>query len=202
MALNIKRIFKIYKKNSCKFKAGDIVEVDTNGNIYVNGIIEPQHIRENDYLGGYMESRAGLTHQIVAKTFPEICCEKKDDGKYWTIDHLNGDKTDNRAVNLVYKHHKDNMLNPNTKFKAHTIEARKKQSEAQKGLLLNRKDMSRGVYQYDKKYNLIAKYPSIAEANRTLGHSYRISDVCRGKRKTAKGYYWSYNLIERKEEVA
>lgn len=52
-----------------------------------------------------------------------------------------------------------------------------------------------GVDAYDPRTGaLVAHYPSIAEANRTLGKegTGNISAVCRGRGRTAYGYIWRY----------
>ena len=55
------------------------------------------------------------------------------------------------------------------------------------------------VYQYDLRNNLIATFPSCAEAAKSLGDvkkSSHISQVLRGIRKTAYGYKWANTLIK------
>lgn len=61
---------------------------------------------------------------------------------------------------------------------------------------INRRRLSKAVNQYDlKTHELIATYSSLTEAtvvlNAPKGHSH-ISDVCKGKRKSAYGYYWQF----------
>lgn len=52
---------------------------------------------------------------------------------------------------------------------------------------------SKSVAQIDKNTNEIIKiYPSIKEAERTMGNQRHISAVCKNKRKTAYGYKWKY----------
>jgi hypothetical protein len=54
------------------------------------------------------------------------------------------------------------------------------------------------VYQYSLNGDFISEYPSARIASQKLGGKGRnhIDDVCRGKRKTAFGYKWSYNKIQ------
>ena len=47
------------------------------------------------------------------------------------------------------------------------------------------------VLQLDKDYNIVAKFPSIAEAQRSTGIA-NISNCCRGTRQTSNGYIWIY----------
>ena len=52
---------------------------------------------------------------------------------------------------------------------------------------------ARPVAQIDKDTNKIIKiYPSIREAEKATGNSQHIASVCRGSRKTCKGYKWKY----------
>lgn len=55
------------------------------------------------------------------------------------------------------------------------------------------------VIQYDLDMNELARYDSISEALKALGRkkSGGISDVCRGKQKTAYGYIWRYQKDEK-----
>ena len=53
--------------------------------------------------------------------------------------------------------------------------------------------VSKSVAQIDPETNEVLKvFPSIAEAERATGNSRHISAVCKGKRKTAKGFKWKY----------
>lgn len=63
----------------------------------------------------------------------------------------------------------------------------------------------KSVFQYDLKNNLIKEYKSIAEAARTVGVSEAtIGYCCNNKRKTARGYKWSFeknNQVVEKDEL-
>lgn len=52
------------------------------------------------------------------------------------------------------------------------------------------------VFQYSKNKELLNEYISTGEAARKTGVSQQnISSVCRGKRKTAGGFFWSFNKL-------
>lgn len=56
------------------------------------------------------------------------------------------------------------------------------------------------VYQYNKDFTLIKIFGSITEASEeTQIILSSISEVCRGKRKTAGGYIWSFKEIEKEK---
>ena len=48
------------------------------------------------------------------------------------------------------------------------------------------------VGKYSKDGRLLETFNSIIEAEQANGNSHHISDVCKGKRKTCKGYIWKY----------
>lgn len=55
--------------------------------------------------------------------------------------------------------------------------------------------ISKTVYQYTLDSSLVGSYPSVREAGRRTGYSKsHISDCCRGERKQAYGFVWSYTL--------
>lgn len=104
----------------------------------------------------------------------------------------------------------------------HTEEAKKKMSEARKGRIISEEwrkkisettkgkvfseetkrkisekltngKQSKPVLQIDKYTNeIIAEFPSVAEAERQLGNCYHISACCNGKYKTCGGFKWRY----------
>ena len=52
---------------------------------------------------------------------------------------------------------------------------------------------SKPVKQFDLQGNFIQEFPSVMEVQRKLGYFQGgVSSVCRGERKTANGYRWSY----------
>ena len=61
--------------------------------------------------------------------------------------------------------------------------------------LINRKDLSKSVFQYDKNGNFITEYPSLMEATRKTGIDVgAICRVCQGKQKTAGNFVWKYKV--------
>lgn len=118
-------------------------------------------------------------HRLVAETFipnPNNLPE---------VNHINEDKTDNRVENLEYC---DRMYNVNFGTRSRSA------SKSMKGVHINRKDLSKTVYQIDKYTGEILNvYPSTMEVQRQYGYDADcISKCCIGKQKTSYGYKWEY----------
>lgn len=66
------------------------------------------HVSTADGSGG---SRSFTFHRLVAKAWPDVVGGKPDDGREYTVDHVNRDKADNRASNLRWKTPSEQSLN-------------------------------------------------------------------------------------------
>lgn len=92
-------------------------EISNQGNVKKNGIlIDFSYIPENEYI----MLGIGRIHRLVA----EIYIPNPDNKP--CIDHINGDKHDNRACNLRWVTYSENMMNPIT---------RKRRSKSMKGII-------------------------------------------------------------------
>lgn len=136
------------------------------------GMIYKTQINKNGYkqiglitLEG--KSKKFYVHRLVAEYFCNNVDLKKD------VNHKNGDKTDNRAVNLEWCTRGENLKHSYQVLKRPpNIPSLKKVAKIKDG-------------------KIIEVYSSIAEASRKNNTCYQnISAVINGRQKTAIGFHW------------
>lgn len=144
--------------------------------------------REDGYLRVrlyYDEKEHYVTiHRLVAKAFIENPDHKP------CVDHLGGNITNNRATNLRWCTHKENMNNP-ISIERHSRASKISVPKAWKSGFY--KIMPRRVAQLSKEGEIICVWESVSMAARELGLSLGNLFACIwGKRKTCGGYKWEY----------
>lgn len=110
-------------------------------------------------------------HILVAKAFVQNFKNKK------TVNHINGNKLDNRAENLEWLSIKENLVHAWNNG-------------------LNKRGKPREIYQYDLEGKCVAKYESAKEASRKTGIDH--ANICRVASSskyyhTAGGYSWKWS---------
>lgn len=134
-------------------------------------------------VNGYKQIQLGkqslYVHRIVAD-----CFLKKSD--YGEIDHINGERGDNRVENLRWCNHSQNMNNP------YTLE-RMSENCAWRGKFGIEHNRARSVVQLSKYGDFLKKWDSMMDVERELGISQpSITNCCKGIFETAGGYKWKY----------
>lgn len=115
------------------------------------------------------KQKATSVHILVAK------CFVKNQNNYRYVNHVDGDKTNNKANNLEWVTASQNMK--------HALETG----------LIKPHPWSVKVSQYSLDGKLIKTWNRMADVARFLNcHHSQISDCCRGKQNTCKGYIWKY----------
>lgn len=122
-------------------------------------------------------------HRLVAAAFLDNCDGKSE------IDHINNDGTDNRAVNLRWCSHKENMSNPIT---SSAIQKYRDASNIDCYVFYNKHEAERKrVFQY-KGSDLVRTYNSLGEVEKYGYVKCSVSAACHGRLKTYRGYTWSF----------
>lgn len=133
-------------------------------------------------------------HKIVALTFVPNKENKPE------IDHINGNKTDNRVENLRWVTHAENMNNPIT------LELRRKNIKRGKeawryGKVGKENGKSKPIQQIDIKGNIINTFESVRQAGIiTKINRKTIQSAATGRSKTAGGFIWKY-LMQSKQII-
>lgn len=125
-----------------------------------------------------------LLHRIVAETFLTVKLNEK-----LTVNHINGNKSDNRTINLEWVTYSENNKH------AYRIGLKKGFSS-----LKNKRGydyhLSREVSQYDLNGNFIKTFGSLRLASEDTKTSRGCISLCaKGKYKQANGYLWRFGSV-------
>ena len=114
-----------------------------------------------------------MVHRLVAEAF----IPNPENKRY--VDHINGDRHDNRTVNLRWCSHKENM---------NFAGVRKTMSAQRMG---GKNHYARKVIQKTIEGIVVAEWDSLSDAARAMGCCVsNISLYCHGHSKTAAGFVW------------
>ena len=142
--------------------------------VYREKLIAPVKQKYDDYVYVNLykdgKSKHYKVHRLVALYFIPNPLKKRE------VNHINGCKADNRAINLEWVTPKENMAHAKAVLKINP-----------------QRNQLTPVIQYDKSGNIIADYKSLQDAARATGlFTTNISACCRGKIKTCGGFVWKY----------
>ena len=122
------------------------------------------------YAGG--KRKMFFVHRLVCQAFHDNPDNKLD------VNHINENKTDNRACNLEWCTRRENVNHGTRNVRAGKAIA---------------KALSKPVGQYTLDGDLVKVWQSTSEVERQTGFSQgNISEVANGNRKTAHGFIWKY----------
>ena len=138
--------------------------------------------RQHGYLGVMLYGKGGhktrgfktfSVHQLVAKAFVD------NPNNFEEVNHLDEDKTNNRADNLEWC---DRKYNTNYG----TTQARRS------AVIRNSPKRSKRVMQIDQNGEIVKIWPSFGELGRNGYSTGNINSCCNGTRRHAYGYTWRY----------
>lgn len=193
-----------------------IVETNNRASYVVHAKIKTQYKSKKGYLRVllYKDNKRYTkpVHRYVALAFIQNPDNKPQ------VDHIKGNKEDNRATSLRWTTNDENYHNPTTfgnqQRSCQTNEYRKKRSQQTIEIWKEKGDMYRSVlysketrdkifesnkqkktvYHYDEKGIFIESFRSMAEAQRKT-KIYGISNFCLGKRQPRNKHIWSYKKL-------
>lgn len=138
------------------------------GTMYINKKRNLKPVKyKNGYLYVILKNKKKLVHRLVAESFIE------NKNNFPIVNHKNGIKTDNRVQNLEWCTYSHN------------------EKEAYR--IAIKKPCVKKVIQFDLTGKIIKEWKSLSQIKKELGYSIgNISDVCRGKVKTAYKSKWKF----------
>lgn len=166
-----------------KIKENPDYLIDDRGNVYGTFKLKPM-IAQNGYLRIEIrdDKRNKLKlriHRLVAEAFIP------NPGNKPQVNHLNGDKSDNRVENLEWVTNSENMKHALKTGLLCGINHLREQ-----GKLHGAKRGKKPVEQLNENGIIIAEFESVLSANKTTG--LQIKGCLSGRYKTAGGFIWRY----------
>ena len=132
----------------------------------------------NGYVSVQLKHRGKMqsVHRLVAGHFIDNPDDKPQ------VNHLNGNKSDNRAINLEWCTQSENM-----------IHAYRNGLQISKGLKGGLHPRAKIVIRTSM-YGAEKRYPSTADVVKDGFNRKSVIRVCQGGRRKHKNYYWSYDV--------
>lgn len=134
-----------------------------------SGYVYKNHKKKSGYYEICVNHKSYLIHRLVAYAFCDGYGENKE------VNHIDGDKSNNKACNLEWVDH-------NTNLKHAFLNGLRKQDVSNKKVIGTNMETGEKM-----------SFPSIYKAARFFNISQgNICLCCQGKRPYANGYYWEY----------
>lgn len=161
-----------------------------NSKRFLKGIFIEQKAGRSGYIGYTLKADKILKHKDAHRMVAEAFIPNPENKP--CVNHKNGIKTDNRVENLEWCTYSENTKHA---YKNGLIVG------AWIGKCGYENPNSREVFQYDKNFNLISTYGSANQAGKsTMIRNSHISSCARGSLKTAGGFIWKYEPINKQDD--
>lgn len=146
---------------------------------------------------GYEIVRCNNTYLLVHRIVAHMFLNTDNLGDATEIDHLNGNKTDNRVSNLRFIKHHDNLKRRKARVDIDSdnlydficmVDINSDSKDCSKGYT------NKTVYCFDREGHLLNIFNSVCQINRLCGLSAQmVSECCNLKRNYYKKLIWSYS---------
>jgi len=157
-----------------KYKVSNLGRIKNSQNKYISSQERTEYLRVS--IVNDLDKRQTVSvHVLVAKNFIG-----DPPNENYQVNHKNGIKSDNNVSNLEWTSPSNNIIH------------------AQDSGLM--KKYKKPVKQYDLENNFIKEWNSATEAEKELGLSRSISNVCLGRNNTAGGFIWKFSEEQVEEE--
>jgi hypothetical protein len=167
----------MFKLKFTPIKDYPMYRIGTDGRIWseARDIMLKSHINDRGYVNAYLSKNGKVktlrVHRLVAEAFIPNPDNKPE------VNHIDGNKLNNRVDNLEWVTRREN-----------------RQHAWDMGL---DKNVPVPVMQFDIDGTYIRSHESMTQAAKAVnGKHTSISDVCKGKQRTHKGFIWKYAEID------
>lgn len=165
------RYYKAFHKPGYYMRKGKILKTPLNSHGYPCVTLK--------FLDG--TQKVVTVHRLIALTFLKQPNEESNQ-----VNHIDGNKTNNRVDNLEWCTVQENILH------AYAM-GLNKGSKPMLGKTSNMNPRAKSIYMCDMQGNILKKYLCITDAAKELKvSSSHISSCAKGKRKSCAGYKWIY----------